>query len=104
MNAQVGSTKVIPMTRIARSKRFTDRPMTRPLVRTLLTLVGTAVIATALIASCSPKSTNDQPSSSPAATAPQAPPSNGVKPTIVLVHGAWADASSWNGEVDALEK
>jgi hypothetical protein len=26
----------------------------------------------------------------------------GEKPTIVLVHGAWADASSWNGEVEAL--
>jgi pimeloyl-ACP methyl ester carboxylesterase len=27
-----------------------------------------------------------------------------VKPTIVLVHGAWADASSWNGVVDLLLK
>ena len=26
------------------------------------------------------------------------------KPTIVLVHGAWADASSWNGEVDRLQR
>ncbi len=26
-----------------------------------------------------------------------------VKPTIVLVHGAWADASSWSGEVDRLQ-
>jgi pimeloyl-ACP methyl ester carboxylesterase len=25
------------------------------------------------------------------------------KPTVVLVHGAWAGASSWNGEVTALE-
>ena len=30
-------------------------------------------------------------------------PISGVKPTIVLVHGAWADASSWNGEVIALQ-
>ncbi len=28
----------------------------------------------------------------------------GVKPTIVLVHGAWADASSWSGEVDRLQR
>ncbi|MGO8951007.1 MAG: alpha/beta hydrolase [Ktedonobacterales bacterium] len=28
---------------------------------------------------------------------------SGAKPTIVLVHGAWADASSWNGEVDRLQ-
>ena len=27
-----------------------------------------------------------------------------TKPTIVLVHGAWADASSWNGVVDLLLK
>jgi pimeloyl-ACP methyl ester carboxylesterase len=27
-----------------------------------------------------------------------------TKPTIVLVHGAWADASSWNGEVDRLRR
>lgn len=94
------------MTRTARSKRDTERqePMSRPFVRTLLTLVGAAVVATALIASCSPKPSNDQPSSSPSVSTPQAPSSNGVKPTIVLVHGAWADASSWDGEVDALQK
>ena len=28
---------------------------------------------------------------------------DGVKPTIVLEHGAWADSSSWNGEVTLLE-
>ena len=33
---------------------------------------------------------------SPGAAAP--------KPTIVLVHGAWADASSWSGEVDRLQR
>ena len=27
-----------------------------------------------------------------------------TKPTIVLVHGAWADSSSWNGVVDLLLK
>jgi pimeloyl-ACP methyl ester carboxylesterase len=27
-----------------------------------------------------------------------------VKPTIVLVHGAWADASSWSGEVSRLRR
>ena len=33
-----------------------------------------------------------------------ATPLNGVKPTVVLVHGAWADTSSWDGEVSALTK
>ena len=27
-----------------------------------------------------------------------------TKPTILLVHGAWADSSSWNGVVDLLLK
>jgi pimeloyl-ACP methyl ester carboxylesterase len=27
-----------------------------------------------------------------------------VKPTIVLVHGAWANAASWNGEVALLQR
>jgi pimeloyl-ACP methyl ester carboxylesterase len=26
------------------------------------------------------------------------------KPTVVLVHGAWADTSSWNGEVQSLQR
>ena len=28
----------------------------------------------------------------------------GAKPTIVLVHGSWADASSWNGVTERLQK
>ena len=26
------------------------------------------------------------------------------KPTVVLVHGAWADTSSWNGELESLQR
>jgi pimeloyl-ACP methyl ester carboxylesterase len=29
---------------------------------------------------------------------------HGVKPTVVLVHGAFADASGWDGEVERLER
>ena len=36
--------------------------------------------------------------------APAAPAPSGAKPTIVVVHGAFADASSWGGEVAALQK
>jgi pimeloyl-ACP methyl ester carboxylesterase len=28
---------------------------------------------------------------------------NSQKPTIVLVHGAWADSSSWSGEIGRLQ-
>src|SRR5258708_20775247 len=27
-----------------------------------------------------------------------------VKPTMVLVHGAWANAASWSGEIDRLQR
>jgi pimeloyl-ACP methyl ester carboxylesterase len=33
-----------------------------------------------------------------------APAAPAVKPTIVLVHGAWADSSSWSGEVSRLQQ
>jgi pimeloyl-ACP methyl ester carboxylesterase len=36
-------------------------------------------------------------------TAPHSPPS-GAEPTIVLVHGAFADAASWNGVVEQLQQ
>jgi alpha-beta hydrolase superfamily lysophospholipase len=28
----------------------------------------------------------------------------GVRPTIVLLHGAFADASSWNGAIERLQQ
>ena len=54
---------------------------------------------------------------SPAPTAPSGPANTtsstpsastgvnagGARPTVVLVHGAWADASSWAGEVKSLQ-
>jgi len=30
--------------------------------------------------------------------------SQAVKPTVVLVHGDWADGSSWNGEISRLQR
>jgi hypothetical protein len=40
----------------------------------------------------------------PARAAYAAPAQAAPKPTIVLVHGAWADASSWNGELGRLQR
>ena len=34
----------------------------------------------------------------------QAAPATGQKPTVVLVHGAFADSSSWNGVVTILQR
>jgi pimeloyl-ACP methyl ester carboxylesterase len=64
--------------------RFLDR------VLRAAPLAGTVAVAAALIGGCS--------SSTPASAAPP----DGVRPTVVLVHGAWADTSSWDGEVSAL--
>src|SRR5260370_17952971 len=43
------------------------------------------------------------PATSPAATA-AAQDDNGVKPTIVLIHGAFADASGWGGVITRLQE
>src|SRR5690242_21931457 len=34
----------------------------------------------------------------------QPSPSAGAKPTVVLAHGAFADASSWNGVIERLQQ
>ncbi len=42
--------------------------------------------------------------SSPAVVPPEPSATCTEKPTVVLVHGAWAGTSSWNGEVDRLQQ
>jgi pimeloyl-ACP methyl ester carboxylesterase len=37
-------------------------------------------------------------------TAAAAAPTGKAKPTVVLVHGAWADGSSWNGVTERLQR
>jgi hypothetical protein len=42
-----------------------------------------------------------------AAAASAAPTEHGdasTKPTVVLIHGAWADASSWHDEIEPLQR
>ena len=63
------------------------------MIRTVLTAmtVGFAVTAlTALTAGCGGAAAMEEPASV-------------VRPTVVLVHGAFADSSSWNGVVRSLE-
>ena len=55
---------------------------------------GLAGSATAATAATTATTARHAPSSSAAAAA---------KPTIVLVHGAWADGSSWNGVIERLQ-
>jgi pimeloyl-ACP methyl ester carboxylesterase len=67
-------------------------------------LAAPALFAAAALglAACSPASAASPTDPAPAAHA--APANAAAKPTIVLVHGAWADASSWSGEVDRLQR
>jgi pimeloyl-ACP methyl ester carboxylesterase len=39
-----------------------------------------------------------------AATAAQPTPAKSAKPTVVFVHGGWADSSGWNAEITALKE
>ena len=68
------------------------RPSRLRRARTPLTLLATATVATALLA------TSVSPASAAGSTASQG------KPTVVLVHGAFADSSSWNGVISELKK
>ena len=56
-------------------------------------LAGSATAATAATATTTATTVRHAPSSGTAA----------AKPTIVLVHGAWADSSSWNGVIERLQ-
>jgi len=61
-----------------------------------LSVIISVIILAGIWASASP--------ASPAAAAVAAHHNNGTKPTIVLVHGAFADASGWGGVITRLEK
>ncbi|MEU8749777.1 alpha/beta hydrolase [Streptomyces chartreusis] len=61
--------------------------------RTPLTLAATAAVAAGLFAATSGP-----------ANAAKTQVSKGSKPTVVLVHGAFADSSSWNGVIKKLKE
>ncbi|MEV8430948.1 alpha/beta fold hydrolase [Streptomyces chartreusis] len=61
--------------------------------RTPLTLAATAAVAAGLFAATSGP-----------ANAAKTQISKGSKPTVVLVHGAFADSSSWNGVIKKLKE
>lgn len=73
------------------------------MIKTVLGALTAAVALAALTAGCGGVTAdNPRPAAQPAgAAAEQLPPAN--KPTVVLVHGAFADSSSWNGVINDLE-
>jgi pimeloyl-ACP methyl ester carboxylesterase len=60
-----------------------------------------AVMSAALIAGCTDAASNASLSVVPALPAHIV---SGVKPTIVLVHGAWSDGSAWQDVIPLLER
>ena len=66
--------------------------------------VVTATMLSGLMACSSPSSSTDPAPSSGATERVTAvtPRPDKPRPTVVLVHGAWADASSWNGVTESL--
>ena len=87
------------MTPAQRSTKVTGMPTFAKLAVRALALASAVTIA---CASLSAFAWAHQSTAAPTTTAP--PANSGPRPTVVLVHGAWADTSSWNGEVAALEK
>ncbi|WP_412148562.1 alpha/beta fold hydrolase [Curtobacterium flaccumfaciens] len=67
----------------------------------LLGLASSTVVAASL-ATAAPAPTHPVVTQSVAHELAAATPPGRAKPTVVLVHGAWADASSWNGEAAYL--
>jgi pimeloyl-ACP methyl ester carboxylesterase len=66
--------------------------------------VAGLITAAAAIAAVSATSLTVSASAQTAHTAASAAAATGPKPTIVLVHGAWADASSWTPVIERLQK
>ena len=65
-----------------------------------------ALLALALVAGfgISATATSTATTGSPQQAAHSTGNPTGAKPTVVLVHGGWADSSGWNDEIAALQK
>jgi pimeloyl-ACP methyl ester carboxylesterase len=73
------------------------------MTRTVLTALTAGVALAALTAGCGGAAAeNARPTAEPAGAAAEQLPLVS-KPTVVLVHGAFADSSSWNGVIKDLE-
>ena len=68
----------------------------------LVILAAVLAFAGLLIAASQADSAHASAARTTRASAPAR--AGGPKPTIVLEHGAWADASSWNGEIKRLHR
>jgi pimeloyl-ACP methyl ester carboxylesterase len=67
-------------------------------------LINATAAVAAVSAAVLPQSASAHTATPATHTAAQTAAGTGPKPTIVLVHGAWADASSWTPVIERLEK
>ena len=72
----------------------------RPLLEATVRAVLISIVAVSAL--LFPIATTLADPSSTSSGVPPATHSRGAKPTIVLVHGAWADSSSWSGVITRL--
>lgn len=79
-------------------------PLPRPLRRLAPMTVPLAALALVLSAAAAPIATAAPPAARPGTATAARTDAHGARPTIVLVHGAWADTSSWNGEIIRLQR
>ena len=74
--------------------------MERRLPHGFLAVIASTAVVLELAAACSsPKPSLTDTASRRSSTAPR---STAARPTVVLVHGAWADTSSWSGVTESL--
>ena len=76
-------------------------PTHRPRTALALIAVATLLSAAAACSSTSSGAPSTSPSS-PSSSPPASDQARGPRPTVVLVHGAWADTSSWDGVIEEL--
>ncbi|MCX5205515.1 alpha/beta hydrolase [Streptomyces sp. NBC_00237] len=72
--------------------------------RTTLAVGATAAAAVAALATLTPAASATPDRAAPQAPAPAHPAAHRTKPTVVLVHGAFADASGWEATVNRLRR
>ncbi|MFI1920380.1 hypothetical protein [Nocardia sp. NPDC020380] len=73
--------------------------------RSIVAMIAFAGLSAAALTSCGRTTDhNGAASSSASAQSPAAADWPGGKPTIVLVHGAWADAAGWTPVITDLQK
>ena len=67
-------------------------------------LLAVAALTSAAFAATNAAGAETRASGPAAATAAQPTPAKSAKPTVVLVHGGWADSSGWNDEITVLQE